>query len=604
MARSQTRLARRTLATEATDSDNPMNAERFVDNADVLIVGGGPAGLSAAIRIKQLANEQGKEMRVLLVEKGAEIGAHMVSGNVLEPRALNELIPDWKEKQAPLNTPVSRDKMMFLTKNSAFSIPHPPQMSNHGNYIMSLNQFARWLGERAEEVGVEIYPGIAGSQPIYSADGQSLVGIATGDVGIGKDGKATDNFERGMAIHAPITLLAEGCHGSLTKQLMKKFELRKEGQFQTYALGIKEVWEVPEEHHELGLVMHTIGYPVDYKTYGGSWMYHWTDAPVNEGRRLISIGYVVALDYWNVNMSPYKEFQKYKEHPAIRKYLEGGKCLSYGARALNEGGYQSIPRLTFSGGALIGDTAGFLNVPKIKGTHTAMKSGMLAGEAAFAALKDKPSVLEAEGAEEGAAIPSSTPLHISDYQTAMENSWVWKELYEVRNVRPSFHSALGLYGGIMYSGLDTMFLKGRVPWTFGHGKPDHECLLPKEQCPPIDYPKPDGVVSFDLLDSVARSGTNHNHDQPPHLRPRDPEVQVKRNLPLFDGPEQRFCPAGVYEYVDVEPYTLSDGTTTTKKFQINAQNCVHCKTCDIKDPSQNIDWTPPEGSGGPNYVLT
>ncbi|KAJ3352043.1 hypothetical protein GGF32_003979 [Allomyces javanicus] len=571
--------------------------ERFVDNTDVLIVGAGPAGLSAAIRFKQLANDAGKDLRVMVIEKGAEVGAHMLSGNVLEPRALNELIPDWKAKGAPLNTPVSRDKMSFLTKTTAIPIPHPPQMHNHGNYIISLNQFVRWLGEQAEELGVEVYPGFAGAKPLLSADGQHVVGVQIGDVGIGKDGAPTDNYEPGMQIRAPVTIFAEGCHGSLTKQMIRHFKLRDEGKFQTYGIGLKEVWEVPKENHEMGLVAHSIGWPTDFKTYQGSFLYHWTDAPEN-GRYLVSLGMVVGLDYWNVNLRPYMEFQRWKHHPTIAKVLQGGTCISYGARALNEGGLQSLPRLAFPGGALVGCAAGFMNVPKIKGTHTAMKSGMLAAEAAFAQLQDKESV----AAEEE---PVVEPLHLQSYQTAFEKSWIYDELYQVRNVRPSFHNPLGLYGGIMWSGLDTLFLKGRAPFTFQHGKPDHTTLLPKSECPPIEYPKPDGVLSFDLLENVARTGTNHNHNQPAHLRPRDPEVQVKQNLPKYDGPEAKFCPAGVYEYVETEqPYTLSDGTQANKKFVINAQNCIHCKTCDIKDPAQNIDWTTPEGSGGPNYVLT
>ncbi|KAI9168461.1 hypothetical protein H9P43_007833 [Blastocladiella emersonii ATCC 22665] len=582
---------------QATAATEDFEVERFVDNTDVLIVGAGPAGLSAAIRLKQLANEAGKELRVMVIEKAAEVGAHMLSGNVLEPRALNELIPDWKAKGAPLNTPVTEDKMFLLTSKSAIPLPSPPDMHNEGNYVISLNQFAKWLGEQAEELGVEIYPGFAGAKPLVSADGSKLLGVQTGDMGLNKQGLPGDNFEPGMEIRAAVTLLAEGCHGSLSKKLINQFNLRADGQFQTYGIGIKEVWEIPKEQHQPGLAVHSIGWPLDYKTYGGSFLYHWTDAPEN-GRHLVSVGLVTGLDYWNVNLRPYMEFQRYKHHPAIRKHLEGGKCISYGARALNEGGLQSIPKLTFPGGALVGCAAGFLNVPKIKGTHTAMKSGMLAAEAAFDALKDSPSVTESEEL----VVPA---LHLTAYQKSFESSWIYQELNEIRNVRPSFHNPLGMWGGLLYSGLDTLFFRGRVPWTLQHKVRDHESLLPKEQCPPIEYPKPDGVLSFDLLDNVARSGTNHNHDQPAHLRPRDPEVQVRHNLKVFDGPEAKFCPAGVYEYVEADqPYTLSDGTTATHKFQINFQNCVHCKTCDIKDPSQNIDWTTPEGAGGPTYVLT
>ncbi|KAI8825303.1 uncharacterized protein EV422DRAFT_584182 [Fimicolochytrium jonesii] len=552
-----------------------LNAERVAEEVDVCIVGGGPAGLSAAIRLKQRAAAEGKELNVLLVEKGSEIGSHILSGAVIEPRALNELIPDWKEKGAPLITEAKKDRMLFLTENNSIPIPHPPQMNNKGNYIVSLSNFTRWLGEQAEELGVDVYPSFAASEVLYNEDG-SVKGIATNDVGIGKDGRPKDNFERGMEIHAKVTLFAEGCHGHLTKKVAKKFDLRKNSQPQTYALGVKEVWEVPDEKFEPGLIVHTLGWPMDYKTYGGSFLYHFED-------NKIALGLVVALDYENPTLSPYKEFQRYKQHPAIRKYLEGGKVLSYGARALNEGGLQSIPKLVFPGGALIGCTAGFLNVPKIKGTHTAMKSGMLAADAAFEALsEEKPG-----------------PLTLDSYETSIQNSWVYKELKEVRNVRPSFHNPLGLWGGIAYSGLDTLILKGRTPWTFNHPKPDWATLKPLKDVKPIEYPKPDGVISFDLLESVSRTGTNHEENQPVHLRlQRGPADQLEKNYPVFGGPEQKFCPAGVYEYLDDE------ANPGQKRFQINAQNCIHCKTCDIKDPSQNIDWTVPEGGGGPKYAYT
>ncbi|KAJ1553689.1 hypothetical protein HK405_007204, partial [Cladochytrium tenue] len=555
-------------ASPAADADiNPeiaamLNAERVAEEVDVCIVGGGPAGLSAAIRLRQRAAAAGVELRVLLVEKGSEIGSHTLSGAVLEPRALNELIPDWKEKGAPLNQPALKDKMYFLTEKLAIPIPHPPQMTNTGNYIVSLSNFVKWLGEQAEEAGVEIYPSFAASEVLYNEDG-SVAGIATNDVGIGRNGLPKDNFERGMEIRAKVTLFAEGCHGSLTKKLVRKFDLRKDAQHQTYALGLKEVWELDPAKHEAGLVVHTIGWPVDYKTYAGSFMYHLEN-------NLCAIGYVVSLDYTNPTLSPYREFQRFKHHPAIKKYLEGGKVLSYGARALNEGGYQSIPKLIFPGGALIGCTAGFLNVPKIKGTHTAMKSGMLAADAAFDAI--------AEGTE-GA-------ITLQSYETSLRESWVHKELYQVRNVRPSFQSALGLYGGVMWSGLDTLIFKGRVPFTFRHGHEDHAVLKPLKDVQPIEYPKPDGVISFELLESVSRTGTGHEEDQPVHLRlQRGPKDQLEKNLPVFGGPEQKFCPAGVYEYLDDE------ANPGKKRFQINASNCIHCKTCDIKDPSQNIDWT-------------
>nr|KAJ3416567.1 hypothetical protein HK105_001214 [Polyrhizophydium stewartii] len=554
-----------------------LNAERFAEEVDVCIVGAGPAGLSAAIKIRQRALAEGKDTRVFVVEKGSEVGAHILSGAVLEPRALNELIPDWKEKGAPLRTPATKDKMYFLTEKTAIPIPHPPQMSNHGNYIVSLNNFVRWLGEQAEELGVEIYPSFAASEILYNEDG-SVKGIATNDVGIGRDGRPKDSFERGMEIHAKVTLFAEGCHGSLTKKLINKFDLRKDSQPQSYGLGVKEVWELDPAKHEQGLVLHSIGWPMDNQTYGGAFMYHLED-------NLCAIGFVTALDYRNPTLSPYREFQRYKHHPLIKKYLEGGKVLSYGARALNEGGFQSIPKLIVPGGALIGCTAGFLNVPKIKGTHTAMKSGMLAGDAAFDAIN--------------AAGESTTPITLSAYESSLKASWVWKELYEVRNVRPSFHSFLGNLGGVLYSGIDTMLLKGRVPWTFKHPKPDHASLQPLKDVKPIEYPKPDGVISFELLESVSRTGTYHEENQPVHLRLKEgSRPQLERNYAVFGGPEQKFCPAGVYEYLDDE------SNPGAKRFQINASNCIHCKTCDIKDPSQNIDWSVPEGGGGPKYVYT
>lgn len=548
--------------------------ERPVDEVDVLIVGGGPAGLSAAIRLQQLAKEGQKELRVLVVEKAVELGRHTLSGAVLEPRALNELIPDWKEKGAPLNQPALKDKMLFLTEKYAFPLPHPPQTSNKGNYIVSLNNFVSWLGEQAEEAGVEVYPGIAASEVLYNDD-QSVKGIATNDVGVSKQGKRKDSFERGMEIHAKVTIFAEGCHGSLTKEVINKFDLRKDSQHQTYGIGIKEVWEIDPAKHEPGLVVHSVGWPLDKDTYGGAFMYH---AENNQ----VYIGFVTALDYTNTYMSPYREFQRYKHHPSVKKYLDGGQCISYGARALNEGGIQSVPHLAFPGGALIGCAAGFMNVPKIKGTHTAMKSGMLAAESAYKAVTAE-TVMQ--------------PIIMTDYEKNLKESWVWKELWAIRNVRPAFHTPLGLYGGILWAGLEIILLRGMLPFTLKHGKPDYAALKPAAECKVIEYPKPDGVLSFDLLTNLTRSGTNHSDDQPVHLTLKDPSIPVNRNLAVFDGPENRFCPAGVYEYVDKE-----EGGG--KRLQINAQNCVHCKTCDIKDPSQNINWVVPEGGGGPQYVNT
>lgn len=556
-----------------------VDMERFVDETDVLIVGGGPAGLSAAIRLKQLANENETELRVTLVEKAAELGRHTLSGACLETRTLDELLPNWKELDAPLHTAVTEDWFGILTEKRRIPVPMLPglPMVNHGNYVVRLGRFVAWLGEQAENLEVEVYPGCAASEILYHEDG-SVKGIATNDVGIAKDGSPKDMFERGMELHAKCTIFAEGCHGHLAKQLMTNFNLRENAAPQSYGIGLKEVWEILPENHVPGKVEHTVGWPLNITTYGGSFMYH-----LDEGEPLVAIGFVIGLDYDNPYISPYWEFQRWKHHPHVEKILRGGTRLSYGARALNEGGYQSIPKLTFPGGCLIGCSPGFMNVPKVKGTHTAMKSGMLAAEAVFE------EVIKEE--------PDSETLGINplNYETNLKNSWVMQELYSVRNIRPSFNTRFGWLYGMAYTGLFYWIGRGKEPWTLKHhDKPDHACLKPASESKVIPYPKADGKISFDLLDSVALTGTNHDHDQPIHLTLKDDLVPVDRNLNIFDGPEGRFCPAGVYEYVDTD-----DGLG--KKLNINAQNCIHCKTCDIKDPSQNINWVCPQGGEGPVY---
>jgi electron-transferring-flavoprotein dehydrogenase len=536
---------------------------------DVVIVGAGPSGLSTAIRLRQIAEETGTELSVCVIEKGSEVGAHILSGAVLEPRALNELFPDWKERGAPLHTPVAQDKFMFLTRKSGFRMPTPPQMNNHGNYIVSLGNLCRWLAEQAEAMGVEIYPGFAAAEVLYAEDG-SVRGIATGDMGIGKDGEPTANHTPGIELHAKQTVFSEGCRGSLTKTLFDRFNLRDGTDPQTYGIGIKELWEVDPSVHQEGLVLHTIGWPVDSSTYGGSFLYHLEN-------NQISVGYVIGLDYQNPHLSPFDEFQRFKTHPKIRPFFEGGRRVAYGARAINEGGFQSIPKLAFPGGLIVGCAAGFLNVPKIKGSHTAMKSGMTAAEAIAAALNT--------------AGENNHGLEVADYGDRLKNTWVWDELRQVRNIRPGFRS--GLLFGLVHAAIDTYLFRGKAPWTLRH-HPDHESLRPATHCEKINYPRPDGKVSFDKPSSVFISNTNHEENQPAHLTLKDADIPVKYNLEYYDAPEQRFCPAGVYEIV-----MDSDGENPT--LQINAQNCVHCKTCDIKDPTQNINWVVPEGGGGPNY---
>ena len=537
---------------------------------DVVIVGAGPAGLSAAIRLKQLANDAKRELSVCVLEKGSEVGAHILSGAVIDPIALNELIPDWKDKGSPLTVPVTENHHWVLGEKRKFAMPHallPPFMNNKGTYTLSLGNFCRWLAGQAEELGVEIFPGFPASEILFDEEG-AVRGVATGDLGIARDGSRRADYQPGMELHARYTFLAEGARGHLTKRLTEIFGLRDESGPQIFGLGIKELWEISADKHKPGRVIHTQGWPLT-DAWGGGFLYH-------QENNQVALGFVVALDYSNPYLSPFEEMQRWKTHPAIRAEIEGGRRLSYGARAINEGGLQAIPKLAFPGGALIGCSAGFLNVPRIKGTHTAMKSAMLAAEAAFEAISNDRSgdILEA-------------------YPDAVEKSWIIKELKLVRNAQP----AVGHWGGrvgTLYAGVDMWLgqLGLGLPWTLKH-KPDHESLEPKAKAKPIAYPKPDGVLTFDRLSSVFVSNTNHEEDQPVHLTLKDADIPTAINLPVYDGPEQRYCPAGVYEFVDDE--------SGEPRLQINAQNCVHCKTCDIKDPTQTLNWVTPEGGGGPNY---
>lgn len=570
-----------------------LNEPREAMEYDVVIVGGGPAGLATAIRLRQLSEETGTELSVCMVEKGGTVGAHILSGNVFEPRALDELLPGWEEMGAPTGVAAGSDSLKYLTEKYALPLPTPPTLQNHGNRILSLGHLCAWMGEKAEELGVEIYPGFAASEVIYTEDG-AVKGIATSDVGIGRDSAPNDLFARGMELHGRQVVFAEGCRGSCSQEILEKFQLReaKGADPQVYGLGIKEVWKIDPALHKEGTIVHTIGWPLKTDTYGGSFLYHAADHQV-------FMGFVVGLDYPNPYLSPYQEFQRWKQHPEIKPLLEGGECLSYGARCINEGGWQAVPKLTFPGGALVGCSAGFVNVPKIKGSHTAMKSGMLAAEAMFEALTSEangPSVYDVYETGEGEAVFGT---EVPKYEEMLEASWVKEELWAVRNVHPSFHKIGPLpaqWAGMIYSGLETFVLKGRGWWTLKAGGLDSAATKPAAECQEIEYPKPDGVVSFDLLTNLSRSGVYHEEDQPAHLRIKPELAHIPESISMqtYAAPETRFCPAKVYEYTEPE-----DGSAP--QLVINAQNCVHCKCCSIKMPGEYIKWTVPQGGGGPMY---
>jgi len=535
-------------------------------NFDVVIVGAGPSGLSAAIRLAELFKNQNQEINIAIIEKSETIGGHIVSGAVLEPRALDELIPNWKTKPIPLLTPTTQDQFLYLTKKSSFRLPTPPMMRNHNNYIISLSQFCQFLAIEAENLGVNIFPGFSATEIIY--EDNKVCGIITGDKGLDKNNQPKPQYQPGMELRAKQTLIAEGCRGSLAKSLIAYYKLDSKSDPQTYGLGIKEVWEIPEEQHEAGKVIHTIGWPLDSQTYGGSFIYHF-------GHNLISLGFVIGLDYTNPYLNPYEEFQRFKSHPFIYPILKNGKRIAYGARTLIEGGLQSLPKLTFPGGVLIGDAAGFLNVPKIKGIHNSMKSGMIAAESLFELLQSN----------------KESECHL--YATQIKKSWIHQELHSVRNIRPAMR--FGLFFGLIYSAIDTYIFKGHTPWTLHHHQPDHATLQMAHQSKKIVYPKHDNIVSFDLMSSVYLTYSEYDENQPCHLKLKEATTPIDINLKNYAAPEQRYCPAGVYE--------IQNNFNHHPYLQINAANCIHCKACDIKDPTQNIIWTPPEGGSGPRYDI-